>query len=139
MIFLKPHPFFMIGQFFWRTLYSTHGLFLTCTQKSHLYLHNIHMLNIYTMYSSLFIKPFTNNKESLLTWSASFLLVVANFHPPWPHSGSICPTPWLLPLSPLSPLSHPLSPHYIVYKDDINNHGLLHGLLHLGHVLILPI
>ncbi len=31
-------------------MYSTHGLFLTCTQKSRLYLHHIQVFNIHTMY-----------------------------------------------------------------------------------------
>ncbi len=34
---------------------STHGLFLTCTQKSHLYLHNVQLINIYTIHTQLLL------------------------------------------------------------------------------------
>ncbi len=38
-------------------MHSMHGLFLTCTQKSCLYLHNVHSVNVYTMYRQSLIEP----------------------------------------------------------------------------------
>jgi hypothetical protein len=34
------------------TMHSTHGLFLTCTQESHLYSHTGQLIDIYTKYSN---------------------------------------------------------------------------------------
>jgi hypothetical protein len=41
------------------TVHSTHGLFLTCTRESYMYLHNIQLINIYTMCMQLLLKPLT--------------------------------------------------------------------------------
>jgi hypothetical protein len=54
-------------------MYFMHGLFLTCTQKSHLYLHDRHF-GIYTMYKQSFIKPPCINKESPLSYLEGQLL-----------------------------------------------------------------
>jgi hypothetical protein len=66
------------------TVHSTHGLFLTCTQCSQLYLHNIQIINIYIMYrQNHYRTPCKSNREPRLTWRASVLLMVANSHPLW--------------------------------------------------------
>jgi hypothetical protein len=65
------------------TVCSKHGLFLTRTWISHLYLHSSQIFNIHTMYKQFYRTPSKNNKKTLLTWRASFLLVVMNSHPPW--------------------------------------------------------
>ncbi len=40
-------------------VHTTHGLFLTYTQESYLYLHNIQLINIHTMYiHAIIINPF---------------------------------------------------------------------------------
>jgi hypothetical protein len=105
-------------------MYSTHGLFLTCTQKSHLYLLDIQILNlnIHTIYKqSFFIKPRAKIIMNLhfLGGPASCFL---NSHPPWSPVWSQLPHP--LAFAPFT-LFPPHSPHYTIYKDDINNHGLL--------------
>ncbi len=71
-------------------------------------------------------------KNLQLTWKASFLLMVANPHPLWSLVWYLLPTLWLLPLSPLR---HPLNPHYTINNDNINNLGLLR----LGQYPYLPI
>jgi hypothetical protein len=38
-------------------MHSMHGLFLTGTQKSRLYLHNLQSIDIYTMYRQSLIEP----------------------------------------------------------------------------------
>ncbi len=38
-------------------VHSTHGLFLTCTQESHLYLHTVQLIDIHAMYRQLLLNP----------------------------------------------------------------------------------
>jgi hypothetical protein len=38
-------------------VHSTHGLFLTCTNEFHLYLHNVQLIAIYTMHMQLLLNP----------------------------------------------------------------------------------
>ncbi len=45
------------------TVHSTHGLFLTCSQESHLHLHNIQLINIYTIHRQLLIKHLARIKN----------------------------------------------------------------------------
>jgi hypothetical protein len=53
------------------TMQTTHGLFLTCTQK----------IYIYQLFGP---NPFlARKKKSPLTWKADVLLMVANPHPLW--------------------------------------------------------
>jgi hypothetical protein len=56
---------------------TTHGIFLTCTQKFNLY--------IYTTYNQLFVPDSLRkrNRETPLTWKTDVLLMVANPHPLW--------------------------------------------------------
>jgi hypothetical protein len=55
--------------------HSTHGLFLTCIQKSRLYLHNV---------QSFINQPLIErSKDPQLTWKANVLLTVANPHLLW--------------------------------------------------------
>jgi hypothetical protein len=59
------------------TVYNTHGLFLTCTQKFYLY--------IYITHKKL-LKPdpaCKKIKEPPLIWKADVLLMAANPHPLW--------------------------------------------------------
>jgi hypothetical protein len=63
------------------TVHFMHGLFLTWTQGSRLYLHNIQPFTIHTMYKQSYWTPCKNNKKPLLTWRASFLLMVTNSYP----------------------------------------------------------
>jgi hypothetical protein len=101
------------------TVHSTHGLFLTCTQEFHLYLHNIVLINIYsTQCTCSIIEPLAkNNKEPQLGGPVSCSWGQISIHS-GPLSGNNCPTLLLLPLSPLNP-------HYAIYNDDINNLSLL--------------
>jgi hypothetical protein len=80
----------------------THGLFLTCTQKSHY---------IYRSFSAIFTRctvlschptpSFHLNKHpTLLTWRTSFFLVVTNTNPPMSLVCQQLPHPLPLPLSP---------------------------------------
>jgi hypothetical protein len=104
-------------------MHSTHSLFLTCTQGSRLYLHNVQLINIYTMYRQSLIESLAEiiKIHDLLSGpvSCSWWRIPIQSGP---LPGSNCPTLWLLHLSPLS---HTLSPHYTIYNDDIYNHSLL--------------
>ncbi len=88
-------------------VHSTHGLFLTYAQESHLYLHNVQLINIYTMYMQFywtFCKKVREPQLIVGPISCSWWRIPIHSSP---LSGSNCPSLWLLPLSPLSPLSHP--------------------------------
>jgi hypothetical protein len=107
--------------------------FLTCTQESRLYLNNVQLINIFTMYRQLLIEPLVEiiRNPNLLGGPISCSWWLIPIHS-GPLPGSNCPTLWLLTLSPFS---HTLSPHYTIYNDDISNHCLF-GLLRPGHLLI---
>ncbi len=82
-------------------MYSTHGLFSTCTQKisfvftrqTSWYLHNIQAISLKTPMHQ-------HSNPALLSWRASFSWWRIPINP-GPLSGNNCPTPWLLPLSSL--------------------------------------
>ncbi len=89
-------------------VHSIHGLLLTCTQESCLYLNHVQLIDIYTMYRKLLSNPLQKKikNPNLLGEPVSC---------PWwripihsgPLSGSNWPTLWLLPFSPLSyPSAH---------------------------------
>ncbi len=96
-----------------------HGLFLTCTHKSHY---------IYRSFIAIFTRctafppdptPLHFNKTTLLylLGEPASLLVVTNTHLPLSLVRQQSPHPLLCP-------SHPVTPHssnYIIYIDDINN------------------
>jgi hypothetical protein len=105
------------------TVHSTHGLFLTYTQESCLYLHSVQLVDIYTVYKKSLIEPpaKVQNNPNLLGRPVSCSWWRIPIHS-GPLPGCNCPTLWLLPLSPLS---HSVNPHDTTYNDDINNHGLL--------------
>ncbi len=93
-------------------MYFMHGLFLTCTQKSHLY----YMKSILVFTSSLSLKsPFINKESPLYLFGgpASCLR--------WRIPSTLVPTAHHFAFTPFSPHSS----HYTIYIDDINNHGLL--------------
>jgi hypothetical protein len=64
------------------TVHSTHCLFLTCTQESPLYLHNVKLIDSHTMHRQLVIKSLEKIKNPNLLGRASFLLMVAKFPSP---------------------------------------------------------
>jgi hypothetical protein len=98
-------------------VYSTHGLFLTCTQSFVIftqctinwYLHNIHAIVNCTLCK--------NNKEPQLTWRASFLLMVANSHPLWSLAWWQLPHPLTLAHSTPSPPPQPTL-HYLKQRHQ---------------------
>jgi hypothetical protein len=100
-------------------MYSTHGLFLTCTQISRLYLH-MHNQMIFTQCTQctqLLIEPLAEITKSPTYLEGQFLA----------HGGESPSTlvPCLLPTALIfTPLPTP-QPHYTIYDDVINNHGLL--------------
>jgi hypothetical protein len=104
------------------TVNSTHGLFLTCTQESHLYLHNIQLTNIYTMCMQLLLNPLTK-----VIRTPSYLVGQFLSHGDKSPSTLVpCLVATATPFcsGPFTPFS-PLSPYYTIYKSVINNHGLL--------------
>ncbi len=54
-------------------VHSMHGLFLTCTQESHLYLHNVQLIDVHTMYRQLLIKPLTRKIKTPTYLKCQFL------------------------------------------------------------------
>ncbi len=99
------------------TVYSTQVYFKPA-QKDHICIYTTYRYLIMAMYNN-FIEPLAKQLKPL----ASFLLVVTNSHPPWSPVWQQLPHP--LAFTPFTPFP-PLNPHYTIYKDDINNHGLLH-------------
>jgi hypothetical protein len=81
---------------------TTHGLFLTCTQKLYLY--------IYTTHHQLFgPEPLVKMlKKTPLSWKVNVLLMVANPHPLWSLAWQQLPTLYfLIPPHPLlTPWAH---------------------------------
>ncbi len=63
------------------TVYSTHGLFLTCTQRFCLYLHNIQIFNIHTIYKQLYQTPYKKKQERTLTYLEGQLLACGDKFP----------------------------------------------------------
>jgi hypothetical protein len=104
------------------TVNSTHGLFLTCTQKSHLYLHSIKVFNIHIMYKQLYLTLCKKTKRNP-TYLERQLLASGD---KVPSTLVPCLVTTALPLAstPFTPFP-PRSPHYTIYNDDIHNHGLL--------------
>ncbi len=104
----------------------THGLFLTCTQKSRVFTsHTSRYTVCIQMYNDFIGRtiPCTNKITPLLTWRASFFA-----------HGDELPSTLVSGLPTTAPplgfyLSHPFTPHslyYIIYKDNINNLSRLH-------------
>jgi hypothetical protein len=98
-----------------------HGLFLTCTQKSH-YISRL-FIAVFTRCTAFPTNPTLSiiNKTAPLYFLREpvSLLVVTNTHPPLSLVCQQLPHPLLCP-------SHPFIPHssnYIIYMDDINNLG----------------
>ncbi len=83
------------------TVYSMHCLFLTCTQKSHLYLHITQILNNYTMYSN-FIALLEKQKGTPMYLEGQFLARGMPIHP-GPCLVTAAPP---LTLAPFHPFSH---------------------------------
>jgi hypothetical protein len=84
---------------------TTHGLFLTCTQKFYLYIY-------ITCNYFLGTTPFHQNKKGKtpLNWKADVLLMLANPHLLWSLAWYQLPSPYFpIRLTP----SHPLGPYYI--------------------------
>jgi hypothetical protein len=110
--------------------------FLICTQESRLYLNNVQLINIFTMYRQLLIEPLVEiiRNPNLLGGPISCSWWLIPIHS-GPLPGSNCPTLWLLTLSPFS---HILSPHYTIYNDDISNHCLCGLLLTNSHFCCCP-
>jgi hypothetical protein len=85
------------------TVQTTHSLFLTWTQKFHLY--------IYTTHNQLFgpDPPCEMIKESPLTWNADVLIMICE-SPSTPVPCLVATAqPFLTPLTPFPPLQ----PHYV--------------------------
>jgi hypothetical protein len=74
------------------TMYFTHGLFLTCTQKSNLYLHSPH-LYIYTMYKQSPIQITASIKNPRCTYLEGQLLARGDKFPStlFPGLGTTAP------------------------------------------------
>jgi hypothetical protein len=105
-------------------MYFTHGLFLTCTQKSHyIYSHALRYLQNVQQFSTA-PTPCINNKATPL-----YLLERASFF----ACGDKYPSTLVSGLPTTAPPlgfypSHPFTPYssnYIIYIDDINNHSRL--------------
>jgi hypothetical protein len=122
LIMLVPLPRGGIQEIKRRMLVNfTHGLFSTCTQKSH-YISQSFIV-IFTRCTAFPTNPTPCiiNKTNLLYFLGEpvSLLVVTNTHPPLSFVCQQLPHPLLCP-------SHPFTPHssnYIIYMDDINNLG----------------
>jgi hypothetical protein len=102
------------------TVHSTYGLFLTCTQ----------ILFVFTQYTdvqyshniqAISFEPLATNKEPH-TYLEGQLLARGDEFPSTLAPSLQLPHP--LVFTPFTP-SPPLNLHYTVYKDNINNHGLL--------------
>jgi hypothetical protein len=102
----------------------THGLFLTRTQKSHLFTdHTLQYLHDIQHFHPIWPLHFKKDNPALLTWRIRFFA-----------HGDECPSTLVsgLPTTvpPLAFPSHPLTPYsssYTIYIDDINNNlSLLH-------------
>jgi hypothetical protein len=105
------------------TVHSMPGLFLTCTHCSCLSWHNVQLIVIYIMYRTVITEPLAKviKNPDLLggpVFCSGWRIPIHS----GPLPGNYCPTLWLLPLSPLP---HPLSPHYTIYHNDIDNPNLL--------------
>ncbi len=115
-------------------VYLTHGLFLTCTQKSRYiynhssqYLQNVQHFQPNRPLALLIKQPRFSYLESQLLCSWWRIPVYpclwsANNCPLW--SANNCPTPWLLPLSPFHTPQFKL--HYLHRHQQPRS-------LHLGH------
>jgi hypothetical protein len=110
-------------------MYSTHGLFLTCTQKYCLYLNGIQIFNIHTVYKQSLSNHLQQQQRTSTFLEGQFLARGDKF--PSTLVPSLVTTAPPLSLHHFYPLST-LDPHYTVYKDDINNHGLLCPGLYLS-------
>ncbi len=100
-------------------MHSTHGLFSTSTQN---------LIYIYMTYNQSSIKKTPLWKRKKRKETQMFLEVWYFAHGGKSPSTLIpclvatAPPLILIPFTPLPPLQ----PHYTIYSDDINNHGLLH-------------
>ncbi len=54
-------------------MHSSHGFFLTCTQKSCLHLHSVQLINIYTTYRQSSIEPLAEIKRTLTYLEGQYL------------------------------------------------------------------
>jgi hypothetical protein len=88
------------------TVYSTHGLFLTCTQKSHLYLHSTQIFNIHIVYKQFYRTPCKNNKKTR-TYLDGQLLARGDEFPSTlvPYLITTAPPLAFAPLMPYPPLT----------------------------------
>jgi hypothetical protein len=101
-------------------VYFTHGLFLTCTQKSHFINRSFIAIFRYSILSRP--TPCTSIRQPplYLLGEPASLLVRTNTDPPMSWVCQQLPHPLLCP-------SHSFTPHssnYIIYIDDINNSQL---------------
>jgi hypothetical protein len=80
------------------------------------------IFNIFTKYTAILSNPLRNEKGTP-TYLEVQLLARGDEFPSTLVPCLVTTTPPLA-LAPFTPFP-PLSPHYTIYKDDINNHGLL--------------
>ncbi len=106
-------------------MYFMHGSFLTCTQKSHLYLHNMHS-GIYTMYKQTSIKAPCIKKNPRFTYFEGQLLARGDEFPSTlvPSLVTTFPPLGFNPFHPFFILQFTLQ--YLLVQSDIKNHSLFH-------------
>jgi hypothetical protein len=130
-VFLTWLPIYIIVSLPWEwiqeikcmmTVYSTNCLFISCTQKSHLYLHSTQIFNIHIVYKQFYCTPCKNNKKTP-TYLEGQLLARSDEFPSTlvPYLVTTAPPLAFAPLTSYPPLS----PHYTIYNDGIHNHSLL--------------